>query len=123
MPRTKTIRELFLEIGFDNKMAGWHDRYNSISKPEAVADHVVAKLALIMSEASEALEELRKGRRPDEQYVGQGGKPEGVPSELADIVIRTMDLAFMLDIDLPAVIHSKLEFNKTRGKKHGGKVL
>lgn len=120
---TETVAQLFNDIGYNNERAGWHDRYNSIRKPEAIADHVVAKLALIMTEASEAIEEIRNGRAPNEQYTGSGGKPEGVPSELADIVIRTMDLAYMLDIYLPDVIHSKLEFNKTRGKKHGGKVL
>ena len=50
-------------------------------------------------------------------------KPEGVPSELADIVIRALDFADLHDIDLGAAIEGKLAYNVTRGHRHGGKAL
>lgn len=72
--------------------------------------YVPTKLALIMSEAAEALEWHRQG------------KPEELPHELADIVIRTMDLAESLGIDLQSAIESKHEQNKTRPFRHGNKL-
>jgi NTP pyrophosphatase (non-canonical NTP hydrolase) len=52
----------------------------------------------------------------------QPPKPEGVPSELADVVIRALDAADAWGIDLGAVIEEKLAYNATRGHRHGGKT-
>lgn len=71
---------------------------------------VPTKLALIISECAEALEWHRAGRL--EQMAG----------ELADIVIRTMNLAEYLGVDLDAAVKAKHEFNKTRAMRHGGKL-
>lgn len=67
------------------------------------------KLALIISEVVEALEAHRRKKDSD------------IASELADIVIRTMNLAESLGIDLAQAIVNKHEFNKTRPYKHGDK--
>ena len=99
---------------------GWHDRYLDIDiHGDEVLDHLVAKTALISCEVSEAIEELRSGHTPNEVYESAGGKPEGYPTELADIIIRTLDLAYMLSIDIDAAVQEKLAFNTTRGHKHG----
>ena len=99
---------------------GWHDRYLDIDiHGDEVLDHLVAKTALISCEVSEAIEELRSGHAPNEVYESAGGKPEGYPTELADIIIRTLDLAYMLSIDIDAAVQEKLAFNATRGHKHG----
>ncbi|ALJ19513.1 hypothetical protein AOA12_06165 [Microbacterium sp. No. 7] len=106
--------------------------------PSFRRNYYVAKLALIGSEVSEAIEELRHGHAVDETYYpsapcidGQGTvvnafpdeafKPEGVPSELADVVIRAFDFADEAGIDLASIISEKLTFNATRGQRHGGK--
>lgn len=50
-------------------------------------------------------------------------KPEGVRSELADVVIRVADMCGLYGIDLDAAIQEKLAYNKTRPYRHGGKQL
>jgi NTP pyrophosphatase (non-canonical NTP hydrolase) len=50
-------------------------------------------------------------------------KPEGIPSEMADIVIRVLDFCYRYKIDLEAVLLEKLAFNETRGHRHGGKRI
>lgn len=80
-------------------------------------------IALIHSEASEALEDFRAGKQPDEVWYENGDKPCGIPSELADIVIRVLDAAGRYGIDLETAIAEKMAYNSTRPVRHGGKVL
>lgn len=99
------------------KRKGWHD------SPRSPGD----LLMLAVSELAEALEEYRAGRALDEVYevedkFGQM-KPEGVPIELADTIIRIADMAGRWGIDLDAAIEQKMMFNENRPYKHGGKGL
>lgn len=78
-------------------------------------------LALVHSEVSEALEEYRNGREATEIYFGDNGKPEGIPIELADVIIRIFDYCGYARIDIDAAITQKHEYNKSRPYRHGGK--
>jgi hypothetical protein len=103
-------------------------------------------LMLVVSEAVEAHDEIRTGRAPDETYypgghpyVGSGSgfcavcddmpgqgqhgpqKPEGVPSEIADGIIRGFDYANRAGFDVAEIIDEKLTYNATRPFKHGKK--
>lgn len=103
------LNTLAEEIVAINRANGWRsaDRSDWQNRPE----HVAAKLALIHSEASEALEALRVNDLPLFE------------EELADTLIRVLDLAGGLWIDMDTVVRIKLAKNRGRGHRHGGKVL
>ena len=46
-------------------------------------------------------------------------KPEGVPAELADVIIWIMDACEIMGVDLEAAIIHKLNYNRTRDYRHG----
>lgn len=72
-------------------------------------------LALIHSEISEALEAVRTNNPPDDKL------PEFTSAEveLADAVIRIMDMAIGRQWRVAEAIEAKMAFNKTRAFKHG----
>ena len=106
-----TIDEMMKEVHATAVAHGWWEG------PEF---NVPEKLALIHSEVSEALEHYRNGQTGI--FFGPDGKPDGFPIELADAVIRIMDLCGKMGIDLAGAISLKHEFNKERPYRHGGKA-
>ena len=87
-------------------------------------------IALCHSELSEALEEHRNGKDVNEIYYNGNNnlisnirKPEGIPVELADCIIRILDYCSYKNIDIDEAIELKHEYNKTRPYKHGGKKI
>ena len=91
---------------------GWWDKDRKLD----------SEIALYHSEISEAFEEYRKGKDIHTIYFNEK-KPEGVPIELADVIIRIMDFCRGSNIDLDYAMRLKIEYNKTRSYRHGGKLL
>ena len=89
------------------KAHGWHDEERNDGEC----------IALMHSELSEALEALRNGNPKDSHC------PEfsSVEVELADVIIRIMDYAGYRDLDIAGAIVAKMEYNRSRPIKHGGK--
>jgi NTP pyrophosphatase (non-canonical NTP hydrolase) len=137
MNDVETLNRLRDEVYANAKAHGFHD----------VGRTVGDGLMLICTEASEAFEAYREGGKPaemryeckhpdgdcaedaSERCPGADDraaflhKPVGVPSEIADIIIRCLDFAGEHGIDIGRAVRQKMEFNRTRPFKHGGKTL
>lgn len=102
------FKDIQKAVHFNAVAHGFWDQSQPTTHRDFVASNIGEKVALIHSELSEFLEEYR---RPAYQLSNLG-------EELADAVIRIMDLAEYLKIDLESAIQSKHERNKNRPYKH-----
>jgi len=106
-------------------------------------DDICRKLMLTVGELSEAMEADRKDRWFNNPYwnIGNVGKfrvlelnPEALPDgfydigvkgtveeEIADAIIRLLDLAGVYGIDLDWHVKAKMAYNEKREYKHGKK--
>lgn len=111
------IETLQRKIHQGNVEAGWWTDLDTMqSLAEECRIHtrfgkalVAEKLALIHSEVSEAMEAARKNLMDDKLP-----HRKGIEVELADAVIRILDLTGALNLDLAGAIQEKLSFNATR---------
>jgi NTP pyrophosphatase (non-canonical NTP hydrolase) len=109
-----SLKEFFEDIHQNAKSHGFWEG-------EMTPDAILAKIALCHGELSEALEEVRKGEGCYNMYF-KGDKPEGLIVELADAVIRIVDLCEGLGLDLETAMMVKHKYNKGREWKHGKKI-
>jgi NTP pyrophosphatase (non-canonical NTP hydrolase) len=77
--------------------------------------NVGEKIALIHSELSEALEASRKGNPPDHHCP----EHDNFTVELADAMIRILDVAEAFGLDFEEAMFAKIEHNASRPYKHG----
>lgn len=88
---------------------GWHEIQRPL--PEA--------LMLMVSELAEALEALRAGNPVSEKIPPHPLFAE----ELADCIIRILDTAWALDLDIGSAVLAKMEYNRSRPHRHGGELF
>lgn len=116
------LNQLGVEILAINRANGWNvpvpddwvvtEPGQQTFKGATAQYKIPTSLCLIHSEVSEALEEFRKDHR-----LEQFGE------ELADILIRTIELGAGLGIDLDLEVEAKMEKNRHRGERHGGRLI
>lgn len=130
----EALRELQQTCGDTAASKGFHDDRPKPMRPGSTLAGIKErngqlsnwqgnKLLLIVSEVVEAHDEIRNGRAAAETFYSgpDNSKPEGVPSEIADVVIRCFDFAYTEGFDLAGIIIEKLAYNSTRPFKHGKK--
>ena len=119
---SKTITEWVAEVHGLARSKGWWTPYDEGALRTLSADQVLSKLMLVTTELAEAAEEVRLPNfDPHAIKEGVASKPEGFTVELADAVIRLLDLAGAMGLDLEAAIREKHAYNATRPTRHGGK--
>lgn len=125
------LKEIQKRVHELSRAKGWYDGA-PLNVPE--------KLALIHSEISESLEDVRKPSAKLAELGYEGPKPCGFPSEISDALIRIadlcgaqaldlagavlllLDLSAKLGIDVEEMVEIKHAYNKTRPYRHGGKT-
>jgi NTP pyrophosphatase (non-canonical NTP hydrolase) len=75
----------------------------------ASGEQMLGKLMLVVTEVAEAAEAVRHGDGAN------------FAEELADVIIRVLDICAAVGIDIDAVIQEKMEANRKRPAKHGKK--
>jgi NTP pyrophosphatase (non-canonical NTP hydrolase) len=113
MSRRMSIRDLQIEVQANAITKGWYDVPTSVGE----------QLALLHCEVSEATEEARRHETKleyTEMVVGETIlKPCGFGIELADVVLKALEIAAREGIDLEEQIARKHAYNKTRPYRHG----
>lgn len=102
---SKTLNDLCSDAFETAKQNGWHEEKREFG----------TLIALMHSELSEALEAYRK----DSEDVMW----PHITEELADVCIRIFNACGEYELDLATAIENKMEKNKARGYKYGGRRI
>lgn len=117
----KTISKNTNSLFFTFSLNDLRDRIHKNALNKGFYEHEFnfsEKLMLIVSELVEAQDDFRNGLNYNHIYF-EDEKPCGIPTELADALIRILDLCGYLEIDIDKVVEQKMQYNYTRPHKHG----
>ncbi|GHU53954.1 hypothetical protein FACS1894132_07650 [Clostridia bacterium] len=106
-----TLQDKIYRVNCEN---GWHNNDPHMETPEEFFRFI----SNCHSEISEAYEEYKNNR--GEYYINDG-KPEGIVAELADTIIYILDYAKARGFNMDEIINAKVNYNSTRGYRHGDK--
>jgi NTP pyrophosphatase (non-canonical NTP hydrolase) len=104
------MNKLAESIYYNAWAKGFHEYSPDFGVAGKDARHILSWLMLIVTEVAEAAEEVRVGNKVK------------FAEEMADVIIRALDTCYALDIDIDAAVAAKMEKNKARPIKHGGKL-
>ena len=112
-----TVGLCAFEVNYAN---GWWDTRDKAitAMPEIAPTIYIGCLGLVSSEASEAMEAVRKHAPAT---WGDWQSKDTLVRELAGTLVRCMDLAHRLDLPLGDALLAEIEANAKRGHMHGGK--
>ena len=122
------LNELRDKIHENARTKGYYDFENIVNPTEYNKNLTHAffaqKISLIHSELSEALEADRneKRARPEVKYDNAEFDlhiKDTVEDELADVIIRTLDVCGWLGIDIQKYVELKMQYNELREYKNG----
>lgn len=101
---------VFEEYKKNGYLQMWDDAYETLKKLELEGIVDLGEMGLIVTEVSEAMEEVRDGDKLK------------MAKELAGIVIRIMNFASRKNIDLESFIIAEHKRNLSREKRHGRRI-
>lgn len=109
----KTLTEIGYEAFLNALDHGFYDVYYAAPITTTNTERfVLGELALITSEIGECVQEIQHGAL--EEVASKS-----LESEIADVIIRTLNLAFFLGMNVDEAVKSKMEYNSTREYMHG----
>ena len=141
MPNFQELNKLATYAYLQARSMGWYTTDEGHEKDINFGE----RLMLTVSELGEALDADRKGRvvpKDKEDYFLTAKKhiqgshivkdsqfkfafeesiKDTVQDEIADTVIRLLDMCGYMNIDLAFHVEAKLQYNRLRGFKHGGR--
>jgi len=105
------LKNIAEKVRLINDLNGWTFPTDNVWEKEEHKHFIPTKLMLCVSELSEALEAFR-----NRNY-------DNFKEEIADTIIRLLDISTGMNFDIEQEILKKLSINSKRGFRHGNKKV